>query len=188
MHNMHIVDIITKIARQNPEHRQELIDLATLGYREGLITGKIKAVAEEEDMDPEELDESELLPQEIDEIIESTENWFRELMTLNAKDMVSSYDEEVREAGEEYLQQSGQSDEAQLMHLHDLHERILDIDITVRKLKKEYDIEEFMKNFKGSKIESDNIIFDNSQHSPATSNRVKADMDKLNQENPGLFD
>ena len=185
MHNMHIVDIITKIAQQNPEHRQELIDLATLGYRDGLITGKLNSIAESEAMEPDELGEDELLPQELDEITESTENWFRELMTLNAKDMVSSYDEEVRDAGEEYMKQMEHNpDEVQRMH----RGKQLDIDITVRKLKKALDIEEFMKNFKGGKIEAHDILFDNPPHSPAPRNRVKADMDKLNEENPGLFD
>jgi hypothetical protein len=177
MHNMHIVDIITKIARQNPEHRQELIDLATLGYRDGLITGKLNSIAESEAMDPEELDESELLPQEVDEIIESTENWFRELMTLNAKDMVSSYDEEVREAGEEYLQQSGQSDDMQERKKKVLGPMLNKVNLT-----------EFMKNFNAGKADALDALFGNLQHSPAPRNRVKADMDKLNKENPGLFD
>lgn len=158
MHNMHIVDIITKIARQNPEHRQELIDLATLGYRDGLITGKIKAVAEEEDMDPEELDESELLPQEIEDIKQSTENWFRELMMIEAKNMnmlngyhnmLSSIEpREVDDMGyNEFMKAQGKVDLSGIIN----------------------DVKNFLKN-------------------ASSRNRVKADMDKLSEENPGLFD
>jgi len=173
MHNMHIVDIITKIARQNPEHRQELIDLATLGYRDGLITGKIKAVAEEEDMDPEELDENELLPQELDEITESTENWFRELMMVEAKnmnmlneyhDMLNSVEPEEVDGGQEYMDMMGYSPE----EFMDAKER------AKRLVLGKVDLGEFIKNFKNT--------------SPQPRNRVKADMDKLNKENPGLFD
>jgi hypothetical protein len=89
---MHIVDIITKIATQNPELRQELIDLTTLGYREGLISGKLNSIIEDEEMEPDEVDVSDLLPAEMKEIINETENWFRSLMTLNARAMVAAHD------------------------------------------------------------------------------------------------
>jgi hypothetical protein len=157
---MHIVDIIIKIAGQHPEHRQELIDLVTLGYREGLITEKIKAVAEEEDMDPEELDESELLPQEIEDIKQSTENWFRELMMIEAKNMnmLNSYHNMLSS-----IEPREVDDRHEFMEAEVLDQGNVDLSGIINNVKN------FLKN-------------------ASPRNRVKADMDKLSEENPGLFD
>jgi hypothetical protein len=85
---MNIVDLITKIASQAPEHRQDLIDLATLGYRDGLLAGKVTQITQEEELEPGLLDESDLEEYEVEEVISATEAWFRELMVLEAKAMV----------------------------------------------------------------------------------------------------
>jgi len=159
MHSMHIVDIITKIATQNPAHRQELIDLATLGYRDGLISEKLTRIADDEDMDINDLTEADLLPHEVDDVVKETESWFRELMMLNAKAMVASHSEDQQIAGKEYIKQME----------------------TVRKNKRNtplqvsgVDLTEFMKNFKPI---------------PARmGNRMKIAMDELSKEHPGLFD
>ena len=103
MHNMHIVDIISKIAQQKPELRQDLIDLATLGYRDGLIQGKLNEIANTEDMDPSDIDEGDLAPSEMDEIIEDSENWFRNLMMYEARNMVENGSEIERETAQRYL-------------------------------------------------------------------------------------
>jgi hypothetical protein len=164
MYNTHIVDIITKIATQNPEIRQELIDLATLGYREGLIKGKINIIAEDEDIDPSEINPDEMLQEDVEEITEDTENWFRELMELNAKAMLASHDSDEVNGGREYMKQ---------MRLDFYNTRTNDKMIRLN----EVNLGEFIKNVMDQK---NNVA-------PPPRNRVKADMDKLIEENPDLF-
>jgi hypothetical protein len=167
MYNTHIVDIITKIATQNPEIRQELIDLATLGYREGLIKGKINIIAEDEDMDPSEINPDEMLQEDVEEITEDTENWFRELMELNAKAMLNSHDSDEVNSGREYMRHLRQD-------LNDnVHMRSNDNMIRLNKI----NLGEFIENMMNLKNNA----------APPPRNRVKADMDKLIEENPDLF-
>jgi hypothetical protein len=168
MYNTHIVDIITKIATQNPEIRQELIDLATLGYREGLIKGKLNVIAEDEEMDPSEINPDDLLEDDVVAITEDTENWFRELMELNAKAMLNSHNSDEVNGGREYMRRMRQN-------LNDsVDMRSNDNMIRLNKI----NLGQFIENFMNLK---NNVA-------PPSRNRVKADMDKLIEENPDLFE
>jgi (2Fe-2S) ferredoxin len=103
---MQIMSLITKVAAEHPEASQDIIDIGTLAYRDGLIQGKLNEIAELEDMDPSEIDEGDITPGEMQVIIDTTESWFRGVMAMNARRMVQSHDEEEREAGEQYLREA----------------------------------------------------------------------------------
>ena len=146
----HIVDIITKIAAQTPEARQELIDLATLGYREGLIQSKINEIAHLQNTEVTNITQEDIEQEDMEEIVQETENWFRNLMITTARQMIHSDDEDEKIAAREYLMRSGAA-AAELIKQQMINNKIRN---SIR----------------------------------TGSNRVKASIEELIKENPGLFD
>jgi (2Fe-2S) ferredoxin len=178
MHLDQIVSLITKVAAEHPEARQDIIDIGTLAYRDGLIQGKLNEIAELEDMDPSEIDEGDITPGEMQQIIDTTESWFRGVMAMNARRMVQSHDEEEREAGEQYLREappltprplrkgSGDHDLQQDMQFQYIHQ----VKNIIQSIMGDADL----TNFKPTPARA--------------TNRVQIHLDELSKENPGLFD
>jgi len=137
MDNDMIVEFINNIAERHPELRQPLIDLATLAYRDGVLAEKEILIAEFEELTP---DEVHLTPEELEDVVQKSEDWFRQLMLDTSRDMVARHNEQ---------QQNG----------FNLSPGALN---------------EFMNNMQPIRA--------------LRGNRVKIDMERLAEENPGLFD
>lgn len=84
MHISHITNLIRKIIHDggNRTELQNLVDLATLGYRDGLLRAQVDRLVEEEGLDPLEADVGDIYPEDMERIIDETENYFQSLMTL----------------------------------------------------------------------------------------------------------
>ena len=82
MQNDAIVKLLRNLTHKNPSLKQEIVDLCTLSFREGMMAQKILEIADMDGRDPMDVIPEDIMEDELQEIVYEAESFYELLANI----------------------------------------------------------------------------------------------------------